>query len=318
MLWRAVYVLVSLAIGGGLVYGLVRAFPVDFDFEGLRTGFFAAVIASTAVHFGLMAWKWKLLTEHVDPITEPFTRYYAYTALGGVLAQILPLQIVTVTVRSIALKVHHKVSMRKSGALAVFDQFLDVAIPFLIFVPGLMLGLGWIGWGTAAGLAILALVLGFVVLRWLGFRLIVAVLRIVGRFPGLKRFRLTEELLENFQQNAPRRTRILLDRLYLFSVIKYANLALRFMFVSFILQPAAGPLPVVVFFATALIVLATILAFTPASLGVTEWSWVGVLTLFGMESAAAAEFALLSRVAVLSSVLAVGAAVVITGILRRR
>jgi uncharacterized protein (TIRG00374 family) len=215
------------------------------------------------------------------------------------LAQVLPLQLCTVAVRSLALRRHEELPLRRGAASTIYDQFFDLLIPVVLLVPSLLYVSGWIAAASfwLIGLSFLAIT-ALAVSLW-GFRLLVWGLRGLAMLPVVgERFRILAGNLPERGEGTLFHRRMVAT-LFGLSLLRYSNWVGRIYLVAFatglgisFLQVASA-LPV--------ILMAFLIMITPGGLGVVEWGWVGVLALMQVPATTAAEFALVSRVFLLLS-----------------
>ncbi len=308
---RALAIGLSAALGVGLFLSLGAVEGLDLSDIGPalgRIGLFgaAAVVATTVLHFALTAAKWRLVTEGYARIRGFGTSYLTYSAVGGLVAQVLPIQVATVVTRSLALRLHQKEPVARSAGLAVYEQLFDLIVPLAV-LPGSFAAL--VGHASAeigAALSLAGLVVAGGALAFLGGPTMRGAIAAGGRLPVVgARLRAVAEDADGRLDWLTARETVL--RLYGISAIRYGNLLLRYAVVAVALDLPIGSAAIA--FAFPLIVLAFALAFTPAALGVTEWGWIGLLGMAGIDAGVAGLFAAVSRIVHLVGVIVASALV---------
>lgn len=292
----------ALAVAGGLLSALLlmllfRTLP--FDAESYRavlanarwTGL-AGIVAATVLHCWITGVKWRYVTRLTSHSTDLGLGYYLYSALIGLLGQVLPLQVAMLAGRSLALRAHAKVPLRRGAGGVVFDQFFDLLIPMTMLVPIILAATSVVSVSAGAALALGAVALAGALLVGVGGRAVLRTIRAVvllapKRWKGVG-------ALQSLEQRAPqllaRRT---LATLYGLSTLRVANLVFRAWLVAWTLHLDLSW--AVVLFANCGVTFSLIFAFAPGALGVVEWGWVGMLHLFGMGPTEATQYALSSR-----------------------
>lgn len=265
------------------------------------------ILFSTGFHFWITALKWQLISQALGPVESMRGRYFLYTSLVGLVGHVLPLQLAVVTVRSLALRWHNGMPLSKGAATALYDMLFDILVLVGLLVPSLL---------TMSKITSLAegALLGAVALSLLGATLtvalpsaarlcekILAALPIIGRLVGS---RLPQPLAVT---GLPLLERKFMIRLFALSIVRYSNLVARSCLVVLALdlmipiRAIAVGMPVVA--------LSFLVALTPASLGIAEWSWVGILSLFSIPSNLAVRYAIGSRILLFCAVAAINFAV---------
>ena len=96
------------------------------------------VLCSTGVNLALTALKWRYVVTRVAGGVPGF-RYLEYTTLTALAGQVLPLHLVSIVVRPLAMRYHLGWSVQRGTATTVVDHAYDVLIPALIVFPALLL-----------------------------------------------------------------------------------------------------------------------------------------------------------------------------------
>jgi len=106
-----------------LLFLLVNRYPVDMESLGALLGKarwlgLAGILATTGIHCLVSAHKWRLVTEVGErgrPVQRGF--YWGFTVLITLAGQVMPLQVAILAGRSLALRMHAQVPLRR-GALS--------------------------------------------------------------------------------------------------------------------------------------------------------------------------------------------------------
>ena len=253
------------------------------------------IIAASFVQIALSAEKWRIVLvaiggENIKEIQRRF--FIATTAIAAVSSQFLTVYAASIVVRSVAGHVHNLRTSTSAGSSG-FEQLFDVAVLFVFFVPTvatLLLLEGLQFWVVLAVLSLAAAVVGItLVTKWMRHRKEYDVEEQSGAAHYVvSRLKLS---VDREKQNAVASKAQLLFSL---SVIRYVAMFTR----AAVVAAAAG----YVFDARNLILAfnaaqaSQLASLTPGNIGISEWSWAGVLGYLGDPFNAAIEFAILLRV----------------------
>lgn len=306
---RVLGLVASLALSAALLVGL-------FVLSGLSLGalldavlatdqrLFLLIVVSSAIHLGLSGYKWNLVTKRLTPTVAGrggFAFHFFYTALGALFGQILPVQLSTVAARIVGLRLHHGVDAMPGARTSIYEQVFDLLVPLVLVVPSLLFVLGGLGAAGAcatAGLALIALALAT---AWCGPRLGRAH---AGTGPdGAGAPAWSARLAAALGAPGSRLDRRFLLQLYGLSVLRFANLVVRAILVAYAVGVALSPEDIAA--AMPLVQLSFIVSVTPAGIGLTEWTWSGVLVALGAGFALAGAYALMLRLLVFASIVLV-------------
>lgn len=307
---RTITILGTLGLGIFLIIILMRYTSIGFEsvWSTVKQSdriVFMGIMITSLFHFWLMAHKWKIVTHTIKPNVALGHGFFLYSVLISFIAQFLPMQLSLLTVRSLALRAHEDMSVTRSASSSLFEQLFDAVIPGVLFIPAFLVMTTVLSETNGLVLSVLMLVgMGFAAMI-LGNKFVLIFLAVAGKVPIANRIvkRLTDggnqdQVLDLFQRD-------IITKLYFWSVLRYLNLLLR----SYLVAVAAGldiGFPSIAF-ANTLVILFNVISLTPASLGIAEWGWVGVLSVLGVSTELATEFALLNRVLLFASVVSVSA-----------
>jgi uncharacterized membrane protein YbhN (UPF0104 family) len=303
----------SIAVGVALFIAVFRWADLDLGLigetlAGVDPWCALSLVLSTALHFELTARKWALTAKLMSPDTRHRTRFYSYTALIALLAQVLPLQVCTTVVRSAAMRVHDRLPLTRTAVAAVFDQGFDLVICLLALIPLSLALAGLLSVPGALALAAALLVAVGVLAACRGAIVLAAVGRfLAARVGSLSRIHDLAAAVARLPEDRLRSRA--LGRFYWISAIRYGNLVARFVLVAWAIgSPVPGADIALV---APAVLLSFVLALTPMGLGIAELGWVGLLAIFGSARPEAMAYAVAARILIAASVGAVNLAVLV-------
>ncbi len=289
----------SLALGFFLVWLILRFTEVDLEqivasFYTLNPWYAGLAITALIVHTFLTAFKWSLVTQKLTPDNQqPLKFYLFYTTLGSLTMQFMPQYVGMVMVQNLALRIHKISSFSKGFLSVIYDQFFNLLIPLLLFPASILYVLGYISLSGAV-LIWTTTIIGthFIINKW--HRSLISFL--IKALTWVKEKKSRKNKSER-PEVATGKDSILSKQftlnLYWISVLRYAVWIIRGVLIAiaggFKLQLWA------VAFISPIVQLAMLLSFTPANLGLMEFSWIGLLGLFDVPDASAVKFALMQR-----------------------
>lgn len=289
----------SLALGFFLVWLILRFTEVDLgqivaSFYSLNPLYAGLAIAALILHTVLTAYKWGLVTQKLNPDNQqPLKFYLFYTTLGSLTMQFMPQYVGMVMVQNLALRVHKISSFSKGFLSVVYDQFFNLLIPLLLFPTSLLYVLGYISLSIAVFIWITTIIgTHFIINQW--HRSLISFL--IKALTWVKQ--LKSGKAKNSQPEIATGKDSILGKkftlyLYWISVVRYLVWIIRGILIAI-----AGGFKIklwAVAFISPIVQLAMLLSFTPANLGLMEFSWIGLLGLFDVPDASAVKFALMQR-----------------------
>ena len=284
---RKAWYLFGVSLAVGLIYLLVGEIEfsrqqLDAIWEKFDLLFLGGLIALTLVHLWLSAMKWQLAVASTLPVAQRKKGFFFYyTTMGAMMSEFLPAHLSSTLVRGAALRIHHQVPVLKGSATSIFDQVFDVYVFALCAVASilyLLYDLTFTDWGL---LTLTGLILGYIVLT------------ISGKLIPTQ-IQETENILLQFANWLSDRKSVL-TRLYLVSIIRFAVIVLRNVLILEVLATAITGQQIVI--VSPLVQLSLLLALTPGSIGIVEWSWTGLLSLTAVTLSAGGIYALANRFA---------------------
>jgi glycosyltransferase 2 family protein len=291
--------ILSLALGFFLVWLLLKFTEVDLEqivasFYSLDPFYAGLAITTLIIHTCFSSYKWGLVTHKLTPDNQQSSKFYLfYTTLGSLTMQFMPQYLGMVMVQNIALRVHKISSFSKGFLSIIYDQFFNFLIPFLLFPFAILYVLNYISLSVAVFGSIAIIILThFIISKW-HRRFIYFLIRTLTWLKQLKPGKAKQE-----QPTIAADSDSILGKdftlyLYWISVVRYAVWIIRGILIAI-----AGGFKInfwAITFTTPIVQLAMLLSFTPANLGLMEFSWVGLLQLFDVPDAIAVKYALMQR-----------------------
>ena len=291
--------ILSLALGFVLVWLILRFTEVDLEqivrsFYSLNPLYAGLAITALIIHTFLTAYKWGLVTQKLTPDNQqPLKFYLFYTTLGSLTMQFMPQYVGMVMVQNLALRVHKISSFSRGFLSVVYDQFFNLLIPLLLFPTSLLYILQYISLSVAVFIWIATIILThFIINQW--HRRIISWL--IEALTWVKQLKAGKNQSTSIEI-ATGKNSILGKKftlyLYWISVLRYLVWIIRGVLIAI-----AGGFKIklwAVAFISPIVQLAMLLSFTPANLGLMEFSWIGLLALFDVPDASAVKFALMQR-----------------------
>lgn len=320
---RLIYSGLALLLAAALLVTLVRASGVSATelWALLRrptAAYLIAIVLTSLVHMGCSALKWRAVMRRVAPAESEAAGlrfFFFYSCLGGGLAQFLTVHASSLLVRGLATRLHHRVPFSRGAATSIYEQAFDVVVLVVVgLTTAAALALGW-GLGSWLGLVAASLVAAALGLVWLAgsatrlFALPSAAspeASLLGRIKQWLGLCIGLGVVE----------RRLVLRLYALSLVRYIAMFVRALLIAQAVGFVAALADVALAFP--IVQAAQIVALTPGSLGIVEWTWSGALVAMGHDFTDAVGFALTLRVLSYASILAVLAGAALAFILRRR
>ena len=274
--------------------------------KGVSPAATCAILACTLLFLALSTLKWRLVMGHMgvnDRAAPSWNFSLYYTSLGAVLSLVITPHAAMLVSRSVGAKLHLKGSAIANAAGSAYEQFFDVipvATMSLAAIISIVLNASLAGWlAISAALniaAFLAITLVFKTPFWLLTRFV--------PLPQRRRAVLAEKMEWFATPNAKTLLGVpFVATLFAISLVRYAILLLRTGLVM-----ASIDMPISAFQyvkAYGIARLSSIVSITPGELGVTEWTWSGVLTWMGFGLDEAARFALANLIYNYASLLVV-------------
>ena len=291
--------ILSLALGFVLVWLILRFTEVDLEqivssFYSLNPLYAGLAITALIIHTVLTAYKWGLVTQKLTPDNQqPLKFYLFYTTLGSLTMQFMPQYVGMVMVQNLALRVHKISSFSRGFLSVVYDQFFNLLIPLLLFPTSLLYVLQYISLSVAVFIWIATIILTHFIINQWHRRIIswlIEVLTWVKQLKAGKNKSTPTEIATGKDSILGKKFTLYL---YWISVLRYVVWIIRGVLIAI-----AGGFKIklwAVAFISPIVQLAMLLSFTPANLGLMEFSWIGLLGLFDVPDASAVKFALMQR-----------------------
>jgi hypothetical protein len=254
-------------------------------------GLTAVALAGMAVNVLLAAQKWCRVEACLAGTPPPYAHAVAMTAIGGGVGQFLPTPVANVIVRGVGNRAFQR-SGRHGALASAWEQLFDLAAAALLTGPAIVaLARGRVSdFVIGCALAMIVGEVGAIVVP----KCLVSLTRVDKSLANVSLCRLLWRLS-------------LLRTVILISVTVVLGLAVHSGISSWLIAAAVPP-----------VIIAAVLSFLPAGIGVNEFSFAGLLGLTGVTLPVSTAFALANRVLqVLIALILAGAGVAIV-VLRAR
>lgn len=313
--------ILSLGLGFFLVWLILRFTNVNVEeivasFYSLNPLYAGAAIAALILHTFLTAYKWGLVTQKLTPDNQQPQKFYLfYTTLGSLTMQFMPQYVGMVMIQNLALRVHKISSFSKGFLSVVYDQFFNLLIPLLLFPTSILYVLGYISLSVAVWAWIATIIaVHFIINKW-HRRLITFLIKALTWVKQLKpgKAKANQPVVDAGKDSVLGKDFTLY--LYWISVVRYVVWIIRGVLIAI-----AGGFKIklwAVAFISPIVQLAMLLSFTPANLGLMEFSWIGLLRLFDVADASAVQFALMQRFLYIVAVVIILAVFAVVSIIER-
>ena len=311
----------SLALGCFLVWLVLRFANVDLkqvvaSFYSLNPWYAGLAITALIVHTALTGYKWGIVTQKLTPDNQqPLKFYFFYTTLGSLTMQFMPQYVGMVMVQNLALRVHKVGSVSRGFLSVVYDQFFNMLIPLLLFPTSILYVLGYISLSVAIFIWIATVIsIHFIINKW-HRRLILFVIKTLTWLKQLKskKSQVDRATVDTGKDSVLSKQFTLY--LYWISVVRYIVWIIRGVLIAI-----AGGFNIklwAIAFISPIVQLTMLLSFTPANLGLMEFSWIGLLGLFDVPDASAVKFALMQRFLYVVAVLVILAVFAVVSFIER-
>jgi uncharacterized protein (TIRG00374 family) len=272
---------------------------------GIEPWLLVAIGLSSTVQMLVSAAKWRMVSHKLLPLSSAQAGpafFFFYTSVGGALSQVLPIHVSCLAARAAAVKLHHGESGKRGAVSSAYEQAFDLLVPALL-VPASILTIPrmtafsfWLSC-SALTLSLAALAFGLRGSRIMGglqywLEAFAAHVRMLG---GISRLIASAHQLGLFDNG-------LLLRMFVLSIGRYAAHVARAILIAWAVGIEVHPTDIIVIIP--LIQLALLVALTPGSLGIAEWSWVGLLSLMGVSLESAGLFAITHKLLIFTTLCA--------------
>lgn len=305
---RGFLIALSFALSGLLIAVLIKVGKIDLGatlahLRHVNGAAFAALVVLTALHVYLSSVKWRKIDSFLRSRSDSSPTVlasFAFTSVGVVCGQILPVQISMSAARTLGTYFYGS-ALKRGTAGSLFEQSFDVWIMGFLAVAS---GITWLAGGSAVTYLISAIVMTVVAILAVGPMIQAArwVVRSTakGRWSHNRIVRRVADLEHSGFLHAG-----LGRQLMVLSALRFA---VQIWMLKEVTTAVGAHIPVwQLAAATPLAALAYALAITPGGLGVTELGYTFALNLFGTPVSVAAQWALEGRILVfVSCMLAAG------------
>jgi len=252
--------------------------------------------------------KWRLCLKSMgECCADRLGSLFYYFMVGRVLGLVIPMEIGDFSVRTMSLKMDHRVSIGRASYSVYLDRTFDVIVSAILLVPSGLFILRVINSTAAFMIAGAAFLAGYLCFAFFGPQTIRGlaigfgyIFRAICHIPGLR---------GRVDPAAETRALVLsgsgavASTLYLLSGLKFLWTSLRFASVALAIGLTVGIGDILLFAPGAQAAL--VFSVTPGGLGVVDWSWSGLLYRIGVDRHDIVPYLITMRVAVLVSVLVI-------------
>jgi len=292
---RLLQTALCLLAGGGLIVGAFLLLGVGVaDIQGMAARTRPLWLVVLCLVYGLIivatACKWRFVVESYGAMF-PFSFFLRYSSLAFSLNSLVSPLFTTTVVRSVAMKYgRQQVPAVSTVARTVWDNGFDLLVGAVLFPASLFFLLDILDGWTALLVALVSLGAAGGLATFHAGAVFALTCSVLSRFRSLSA--LTKRLSAVLE--APLLERGAIFRLYFMSVARQFLLVCRAVIIVHLFSLDLNVANVVA--SVSIIQLSMLLNVAPTNLGVTEWTWVGLLALGGDAADQAALYALASRV----------------------
>ncbi|MET0082513.1 MAG: lysylphosphatidylglycerol synthase transmembrane domain-containing protein [Sedimenticola sp.] len=271
--------------------------------QSTPTWLFILLLATTLLQIFISALKWRLVTQKVSTshsikINNGF--YVFYTALGASLGQLIPVHISSIITRSLALRAHGNLNIKKGAFTSLYEQAFDLLIP-IILVPSSLIAYifdysvtGWLL------LSLASIFLGGWIVSEAGEKLSRSVCRYMDRKKLKSAFHeRIHDILQACIESGLFENKFL-RRIFYLSTFRFISILFRAILIAMLIGSAITALDVAKAFP--LVQTTLLIAITPGGLGISEWSWIGIFNAIGVNLDEAGLFAIVHRIYIVLTV----------------
>lgn len=317
---RLLKYILPLCLAIALVFALLAntniTFPQFYTLLGaISTTSALGIFCCTGAFVLLSSLKWGMVMRGIAGAgaeSGGWAVYVFYTSLGSVLSTVMTVHLGVAVTRALGAKFHLKQSQTVGAGASIYEQLFDVGVILLFVVPAvLVLVFGLDPWVWVL-LALCSVILTGVTISLAARpsrRLLLGLVAFLGKYS--QKFKAAADFLTGENSRFLFRPGFMIQ-MFLISVVRYLILMLR----SFLVLWATGIQIADQDFLNAfsLVQMSKFVSVTPAGLGISEWTWSGVLALFGYPLDTAVQFVLVHRVATVLSLVAFCAVVSFAGL----
>jgi len=310
---------IKLLIGlpAGVVLIVLVLYLADFSWQGVADQIMGArwhillgVAVSTAVIYYVASLRWRFIVgDLTGGLTNvPVGYFYFYVAVASLSGLLIPRTVGDISVRSLALKFSGGVPLTRGVYSVVVGHLMTFMVNSLFVLPAILFLTKTLSLGQAMVLALVIVAL-FVTLFLLFNRYLFAAaarvyysfLNLAARLPVLKKRMGPQAAFVAADFHVTRKTA---GKIMLCGLAQYFLVILRLYIVAYALRLDIG-FPLLFLGASILLTLSLISVF-PASLGLSEAGWYGVLSLAGVADPSAITFIVGERIFSTLAIIVVG------------
>jgi len=245
---------------------------------------FGVTFFTTTLYY-MSALKWKYIVGDLNGgVSIPIGYLFHYSAMGYLIALVVPQAVSDVGIRSLYLKRSHKIPLKLGVYSILLDQFFNVMISSIFILPAVLFLSKVFSIGMT--LAFTLLVTGFFfVIFWRYNRIILMgiarmyswIVELWYRIPLLKLRRLPETHLNNVNFSIDLE---IARKLMVFTIIRHFLIVVRLYVIIVVFELNISFF--ILFLCGSLMLPFGLIAFIPGQLGLGELGWYGALSLAGI------------------------------------
>lgn len=261
----------------------------SFSALDLSWPYIIAMVACSMLYVLLGAWKWQLISKQWYGTAPGLGFHFSQSAQTMLLAQFLPLSIATAAQRAAILKLKQQIPISCGIVHAIYDLGFELLVAILLVLPTLLqlkYGFDFTVW-LASGLIITALC---AILAWKSDALIMLLAKLFLKSRFTEKF---GEYIEGYKTHG------LLAPHFMITILAISSTRFAVLILRLCVGATALGLLVpwdAIAYTTPLATLPGLLPLTPANIGISEWSWAYLLSLWGLPVATGALYAASFRV----------------------
>lgn len=245
----------------------------------------ALCFAGTAGIALCAALKWQVSLKALGEVEAThFGSLLHYFMMGKAFGLLLPMDLSDLGVRTMSLKFDHSMPLGRASYSVYLDRTFDLILTAILVVPSVLFIAGAITAGLSMALYGIAFTAGLLSFVFFGrqsmgllsglFRLL---FRLVCRIPYIGRMAARESEIDRLDSSEVTH---IAPQLFLLSGVKFLFMALRYFSIAAAIGIALGYWEITAFVPSAQF--AALFALTPGGLGITDWSWSGLLYKIGV------------------------------------
>lgn len=279
--------ILALILGIGLIVALFNLHSLDLtSLKTLKPSwpYIAAMFICSIIYVMLGGWKWQLISKQWHGEAPGIGFHFSQSAQTMLLSQFLPLPVATALQRAAVLRIKHNIPVTRGIVHAVYDLGFEFMIALLL-VPATLLQLytsfSFTSWLASGIFALVACIF----MAWKSRNILLWLAKMLSRKKASEKI---GEWLYAWKKHGLLAPRFII-LMILISTARFAVLTLR-LCVGATAMGLIIPWDAITY-TTPLATIPALIPITPANLGVAEWSWAYLLSLWEVPVAAGVLYA---------------------------